>query len=146
MQLRDLDFARRTIRVQQGKGKKDRQTLLSETALRAVRHYVERELPKVWLFPGQDNRRHLTERTVQKVFNQIVKKAGIQKKVSVHALRHSFATHLLESGTDLRYIQELLGHESSRTTSRYTHVSTKEIRRIPNPLDRIWPDSDHEYN
>ncbi len=142
LQHQHLDLARRTIRVQQGKGKKDRQTLLSEAALRAVRTYVEREQPMVWLFPGQDNRRHLTERTVQKVFDQAIRRAGIQKKVSVHALRHSFATHLLENGTDLRYIQELLGHESSRTTSRYTHVSTKDIRRIPNPLDSIWSDGD----
>lgn len=87
-------------------------------------------------FP-RPNKGHLTERTVQKVFEQALNAAKIKKKVSVHSLRHSFATHLLEGGTDLRYIQELMGHQSVRTTEIYTHVSVKDIRRIQSPLDRL---------
>jgi site-specific recombinase XerD len=90
-----------------------------------------------WLFPGQDGRKHLTERSVQKLFERCKSEAGIDKPVSVHSLRHSFATHLLENGTDLRYIQELLGHQSSKTTERYTHVSVKDVRRIRSPLDGL---------
>jgi integrase/recombinase XerD len=89
------------------------------------------------LFPGQPIEKHLSERSVQKVFERAVIVARIEKKVSVHSLRHSFATHLLEDGIDIRYIQELLGHQSTRTTEIYTHVAVKDIRRIISPLDRI---------
>ncbi|MCF2944552.1 tyrosine-type recombinase/integrase [Paenibacillus tarimensis] len=135
LKVQDLDRERRTLRVKQGKGRKDRLTLLSESALEIVERYMRQERPDNWLFTGQTAGSHLTERTVQKVFEQAVRASKIQKKVSVHALRHSFATHLLEGGIDLRYIQELLGHQSSRTTERYTHVSVKDIRRIKSPLD-----------
>ncbi|WP_339279453.1 site-specific tyrosine recombinase/integron integrase [Paenibacillus sp. FSL W8-1187] len=137
LRLRDLDLERRTITVRQGKGRKDRITLLSDIARGAVERYVGSGQSGDWLFPGQDGRRHLTERSVQKLFEQVRSRAGIRKPVSVHSLRHSFATHLLENGTDLRYIQELLGHQSSRTTERYTHVSTRDVRRIRSPLDGI---------
>ncbi|QJC50902.1 tyrosine-type recombinase/integrase [Paenibacillus albicereus] len=137
LRLRDLDLERRTITVRQGKGRKDRVTLLSDIAQGAIERYVGCSQPGDWLFPGQDGRRHLTERSVQKVFEQVRNRAGIRKPVSVHSLRHSFATHLLENGTDLRYIQELLGHQSSRTTERYTHVSIRDVRRIRSPLDGI---------
>ncbi len=93
------------------------------------------------MFPGQHPERHITERTVQKVFEQARTASGIQKKVSIHALRHSFATHLLEGGIDIRFIQELLGHQSVRTTERYTHVSVKDIRRIKSPLDQMEEES-----
>ncbi|MGN7456029.1 site-specific tyrosine recombinase/integron integrase [Paenibacillus pasadenensis] len=137
LRLRDLDLERRTITVRQGKGRKDRITLLSDIARGAVERYVGSGQSGDWLFPGQDGRRHLTERSVQKLFEQVRSRAGIRKPVSVHSLRHSFATHLLENGTDLRYIQELLGHQSSRTTERYTHVGTRDVRRIRSPLDGI---------
>jgi len=87
---------------------------------------------------------HLTERTVQKVFEQAVQAAGIKKAVSVHSLRHSFATHLLEAGIDIRYIQELLGHKSIQTTEIYTHVAVKDVRRIVSPLDRIMGKGEKE--
>lgn len=132
----DLDMERKTLRIRQGKGRKDRYSLLSEAAMEIVRKYLLHEEPHGWLFPGQNGRTHLTERTVQKVFEQALRTSGVNKKVSIHSLRHSFATHLLEGGIDLRYIQELLGHASSRTTERYTHVSIKDVRRIKSPLDQ----------
>lgn len=137
LKLQDLDIERRTVRINQGKGKKDRFSLLSETAYEIVQRYVTRHKPTGWLFPGQTPGRHLSERLVQKVFEQALKASGITKKVSVHSLRHSFATHLLEGGIDLRHIQELLGHSSIRTTEIYIHVSTKNISRIRSPLDGI---------
>ncbi|WP_179036964.1 tyrosine-type recombinase/integrase [Paenibacillus sp. URB8-2] len=137
LRIEDCDNARKVLRVRQGKGRKDRITLLSDAAYQLVRKYVEQEKPEPWLFPGQTPGRHLTERSVQKVFEKALSASGVMKKLGIHALRHSFATHLLENGIDLRYIQELLGHQSSRTTERYTHVSVKDIRRIQSPLDRM---------
>lgn len=137
LRMRDLDFERRTITVRQGKGRKDRVTLLSEAASLVVKEYAAGMGADQWLFRGQDGRKHLTERSVQKLFERCKSEAGIDKPVSVHSLRHSFATHLLENGTDLRYIQELLGHQSSKTTERYTHVSVKDVRRIRSPLDGL---------
>ncbi|MCW3792952.1 tyrosine-type recombinase/integrase [Paenibacillus sp. LS1] len=137
LQCSDLDIERQTLIVRQGKGQKDRRTLLSNLAWEIVQEYITEYRPNRWLFPGQSSDRHLTERSVQKVFEEARQRAGIVKKVSIHALRHSFATHLLENGTDLRYIQELLGHTSARTTQRYTHVSMKNIQRIQSPLDRL---------
>ncbi|UJF35506.1 tyrosine-type recombinase/integrase [Paenibacillus hexagrammi] len=137
LRLQDFDIERKTLLIRQGKGRKDRLTLLSDTALEIVQRYSQQQKPEVWLFPGQTSGRHLTERSVQKVFEQALAVSGVRKEVSVHSLRHSFATHLLEGGTDIRYIQELLGHQSTRTTERYTHVSVKDIRRIKSPLDQI---------
>lgn len=131
----DLDRARRLIHVQRGKGAKDRYTLLSDTAMRALEEYLEGENAGAWLFPGARPSRPLSTRSVQKVVEHARVVAGIQKRFSVHVLRHSFATHLLEAGTDLRFIQELLGHGSARTTQVYTHVSTRDLRRIKSPLD-----------
>ncbi len=133
----DIDSERMLIHVVQGKGRKDRYTLLSQVALLQLRKYYKLYRPEGWLFPGQDEEKFLTERTVGKVFQNACEKAGIKKSASVHTLRHSFATHLLEGGTDLRFIQELLGHASSRTTEIYTHVTTKNISRIESPLDKL---------
>jgi site-specific recombinase XerD len=109
----------------------------SQVAWKALQAYMLEYQPQIWLFPGMQPGRHLNERSVQKVFDTAREKAGIRKDVSVHTLRHSFATHLLESGTDLRYIQELLGHKSSKTTEIYTHVSERDIANIQSPLDRL---------
>ncbi|WP_025720964.1 site-specific tyrosine recombinase/integron integrase [Paenibacillus polymyxa] len=133
----DCDRERKVLKVRQGKGRKDRQTLLSEAAFAMVEQYIGAEQPEDWLFPGQKEGRHLTERSAQKVFEKALAEAGIRKQVSIHSLRHSFATHLLENGIDIRYIQELLGHQSVRTTERYTHVSRRDIGRIQSPLDRM---------
>ena len=138
LRIGDLDPERMLLRVEQGKGRKDRYTLLSPVALAAVNKYIAREEPEDWLFPGGSEGSFLTERSVQNVFRDACEKAGITKAATVHTLRHSFATHLLESGTDLRYIQELLGHSSSKTTEIYTHVSNNSIRKIRSPLDDIF--------
>lgn len=134
---KDIDSSRMLVLVRSGKGAKDRVTLLSEIALEMLREYYRVYRPQKWLFPGAKAGRHITERTVQKVFVQAKKRAGIHKDATVHSLRHSFATHLLEAGTDLRYIQELLGHQSSKTTEVYTHVTNRDLRRIQSPLDRL---------
>lgn len=133
----DIDSDRMLIPIIQGKGKKDRYTILSETALSILRQYVKVYKPEHWLFPGQHPDKHLTERSVQKVFGNARIDAKIRKDVSVHNLRHSFATHLLEGGVNLRYIQELLGHSSSKTTEIYTHVTQKNLSNIISPLDTI---------
>jgi len=115
----------------------DRYTLLSETTLTVLRDYVRAYKPKDWLFPGKDPTDHLSERSAEKVFHFSHKKAGITKPATFHTLRHSFATHLLEDGVDIRYIQELMGHDSILTTQRYTHVTQKATGRIKSPLDNI---------
>jgi integrase/recombinase XerD len=137
LKAKDIDSERMLIHVVQGKGKKDRYTVLSQIALEQLRKYFMLYRPKTWLFPGQNNKGHITERTVQKVFKKACKEANINKEVSVHSLRHSFATHLLEDGIDLRYIQELLGHASSKTTEIYTHVTQQSLRNINSPLDKM---------
>ncbi len=137
LKVEDIDTERMMIHVKQGKGRNDRYTLLSEVALKALRKYAAIDKPETWLFPGRKEGSFLTERSVQKIFSNACEKAKICKNVSVHALRHSFATHLLEGGTDLRYIQELLGHKSSKTTEIYTHVSNKSLSKIQSPLDRL---------
>ncbi|QQS29235.1 MAG: tyrosine-type recombinase/integrase [Sphingobacteriales bacterium] len=136
LKIKDIDSERKQIRIEQGKGKKDRYTLLSIKTLDLLRSYFKEYKPKEWLFEGQEGGPYST-RSIQTFFQEVCKKAGIKKKVSVHTLRHSFATHLLENGTDLRYIQVLLGHESSKTTEVYTHVTTKGFDQIKSPLDSL---------
>ncbi len=125
------------ISVKMAKGRKDRITLLSIKVLEELRNYYKKYKPEIWLFPGQDPEKHITERSIQRVFEAACIKAGIAKEPTVHWLRHSFATHLLECGVDIRYIQELLGHQSTKTTEIYTHVCTNIIQKIKNPLDDI---------
>ncbi|MCW3129365.1 MAG: tyrosine-type recombinase/integrase [Methanophagales archaeon] len=130
LKLGDIDTERKLIYIKGGKGRKDRYTILSDTAMDTIGLYMNANNPEKWLFLGKKENTHLTIRSVAKIFEDAVKRAGIAKEVSVHSLRHSFATHLLESGVDLRYIQELLGHKSSKTTEIYTHVSNKDIGKI----------------
>jgi site-specific recombinase XerD len=130
----DIDANRKVIHIRASKGRKDRYTLLSDVALQILREYWKKEKLNKWLFPSWNKEKHITARTVQKIFQYACKKARIKKNVSVHSLRHFFATHLLESGIDLRYIQELLVHKSSKTTEIYTHVSTKNLSAIKNHL------------
>lgn len=108
--------------------------------LETLKEYVERYKPEKWLFQGQRKDGHISTRTVQAIFEKARDEAGIKKEVTAHSLRHSFATHLLESGVDLRYIQELLGHRHSKTTEIYTHVSTKSLNKIKSPLDFLMGD------
>lgn len=136
IRIEDLDPERKLIRVRGGKGRKDRYTLLSDRALDAIREYITDYGPSTWLFPGERPNRPLSSRTAQRIVEIAQQKAGVRIHTSPHTLRHSFATHLLESGTDLRYIQELLGHASPRTTQIYTHVSRRDLVRIRSPLDQ----------
>ena len=138
LKVKDIDSKRKLVRIQQSKGRKDRYVMLSEVALSQLREYYKQYKPETWLFEsGTKPDGHLTERSIQKVFERACKKANINKDVGIHVLRHSFATHLLEAGTDLRYIQSLLGHSSSKTTEIYTHVSNQNIASIQSPLDRL---------
>ncbi len=135
LRVDDLDPERGLIHVRSGKGNKDRYTLLSHVALRDVREYIRLYGPTTWLFPGARPSRPLTIRSAQNIVETARRKAGITAHASAHTLRHSFATHLLEAGTDLRYIQQLLGHASTKTTQIYTHVTRKDLVRIRSPLD-----------
>jgi site-specific recombinase XerD len=133
----DVDLSRKVVYVRLGKGRKDRCTLLSEKAACFIAEYCTLFNIRSWLFPGQLATHHLTIRSAQHIFDKAVRHAEIPKKISIHSLRHTFATHLLESGTDIRYIQALLGHVNLRTTERYTHVARRSILSIQSPLDTI---------
>lgn len=130
----DIDGKRMTIKVRSGKGNKDRYTLLSDKLLKDLREYFLEWKPEKYLFEGQTGGRYSAE-SVAQIVNKAAHSANIKKRVTPHMLRHSFATHLLEAGTDLRYIQVLLGHKSTKTTEIYTHVATNVFFNIKNPLD-----------
>jgi site-specific recombinase XerD len=134
LQLTDIDSERMSVKIKGAKGGKDRISLLSNRMLKQLRLYYKTYLPKVYLFEGFDGAPY-SGSSVVKVVSTAAKRAGIRQKVTPHMLRHSFATHLLEDGTDLRYIQALLGHNSSKTTEIYTHVATNIFKTIINPLD-----------
>ena len=135
--LKDILSDRNLLFIRQSKGKKDRVVPISMKLIAMLRDYYKAFKPKTWLFEGQLAGEKYSERSIQLVLNQSVSKAKINKQVSLHWLRHSYATHLLESGTDLRYIQELLGHSSSKTTEIYTHVSTRNLQQIRSPFDDL---------
>lgn len=136
LKIKDINSARMVINVIRGKGKKDRQVVLSEKLLTQLRKYFKLYRPKDWLFEGQTGQQY-GYRSLQLVFQQAKEKSGSKIKGGIHTMRHSFATHLLENGTDLRLIQELLGHNSIKTTIRYTHVSKAQIQKIKSPLDEL---------
>jgi integrase/recombinase XerD len=143
LKISDIDSKRMMIRVQAGKGNKDRYTLLGNRTLIDLRQYWMAYKPVEWLFPGRDPVNPISIASVQKVFKQALNRAGIKKKATVHTLRHSFATHLLESGTDLYYIQRFLGHSAASTTSIYLHITGKDLGRIKSPIDLLEePDPD----
>lgn len=133
----DLDFDRNLIHIRMAKGRKDRYVIFSEVLKNLLEVYQRNYVLRSWFFPGRDLTKHIAIRTAQAVFEQSCERCSIRKKVSIHSLRHAFATHLLEDGVDLRYIQELLGDKSSRTTETYTHVCRTDIRKIASPPDRI---------
>lgn len=137
LQVRDIDSDRMVINVRHGKGDKDRQVVLSVVLLETLRAYCRAYQPSPWLFCGDKHGQPLTTRTIQRVVTEAGKRAGIAKRVTPHVLRHSYATHLLEAGTDLRVIQTLLGHRSLRTTAIYTHVATDRLRAVRSPLDAL---------
>jgi integrase/recombinase XerD len=131
----DIDSKRMLIRVNQGKGRKDRYTILSNTTLHYLRTYYKMYNPDKWLFPSYLNSKHISTRTIQHVFHKAKEKAGIKKNVSVHTLRHSFATHLIEAGIDIYHIQKLLGHSSIKTTTIYLHLRQNKTIDLHKSLD-----------
>jgi integrase/recombinase XerD len=146
VQLSDLDFERAALHVRQGKGAKDRYVPLSQHLIRGLKHYIQTEKPKQWLFNGQPQGRsggdfdgRYSQRGVQWAITQAVKKAGITKDVSVHTLRHTYATHLLEDGLDILTIKDLLGHQSIDTTMIYLHVAQSGKTKAFSPLDTLYP-------
>lgn len=136
LKLEDIDSKRMVITVKNGKGNKDRQTILSKTVLQDLRFYYKEWNPKHFLFESPKGEKYSAE-SVLKIIKTSTKKAGIRKNVTPHMLRHSFATHLLENGTDLRYIQVLLGHNSTRTTEVYTQVAINNIKAIKSPIELL---------
>lgn len=133
----DIDSKRNIIIIRAAKGKKDRIVPLSAKILEMLREYYKSYKPKTWLFEGQQGNEPYDARSLSNVLKQALAKTTIKKPVSLHWLRHSYATHLLEAGTDLRYIQEILGHSSSRTTEIYTHVSTQSVQKIISPFETL---------
>jgi site-specific recombinase XerD len=136
LKIRDLDLDRRRIFIHAGKGKKDRYTLLAQKAILHLQKYIKEYKPDDWLFEGQSGGQY-SKSSIQKIFKKACRKAGIIKPVTVHSLRHSFATHLHDKGISLRHIQDLLGHESPKTTEIYTHLTTKGFDQLKSPLDHL---------
>ncbi len=137
LQVSDIDSQRMMIQVRQGKGQKDRYVMLSPTLLALMRSYWRTERPKTWLFPGRTPSLPLDVSSVQRACRQAGLDAGLTKRVTVRMLRHSFATHLLEAGTNVRVIQTLLGHRSLTTTQRYTYVSAQTVHATASPLELL---------
>jgi site-specific recombinase XerD len=142
LKVSDIDPVRKTLFIRAAKGRKDRYTILSDKAYTCLCEYTAQHQPVGWLFPGQkqkksDAGRHLTTCSAEKVFYRAIRTAKIKKDASIHDLRHAFATHLLESGTNISYIQQLLGHASLRTTERYTHVAKRDVLSVISPLDTM---------
>jgi site-specific recombinase XerD len=137
LKISDIDSARGLLRVEQGKGKKDRYAMLSPRLLKVMRAWWKVEQSKCWLFPGRRPERHMDPGSLQLVCGQAAELAGIAKRVRVHTLRHSFATHLLDQGIELRVIQELLGHTRIDTTARYAQVSPRLVSVTKSPLDQL---------
>ena len=136
LKIPDIQSDRHLLLIRDGKGKKDRHTILSATTLSLLRKYYLVFKPKEYLFEGQHGGRY-SGKSVQNIIKHSLQSAKIKRHASVHTLRHSFATHLLENGTDLRYIQTLLGHSSPKTTEIYAHVSTKGLRDVVSPIEKL---------
>jgi integrase/recombinase XerD len=140
LKITDIDSKRMMVWVQQGKGGKDRYTILSQTALECLRQYWRKYHPKEWLFEGQKEGNHICISSIRQIFLDAKKRAGITKPGSPHTLRHSFATHLIEAGTSLHHVQLLLGHRSPTTTTVYLHVSRMNLAQVTSPLDKAQPE------
>jgi site-specific recombinase XerD len=139
LKVGDIDSKRMILRIEQGKGRKDRHAMLSPQLLELLRDWYRIARPQVWLFPGQNPVNPLTTRQLNRAVHAAAHMAEINKRVTPHTLRHSFATHLLESNIDIRVIQVLLGHAKLDTTALYTRVATNTIREVMSPLDRLTP-------
>ncbi|MBK7108866.1 MAG: tyrosine-type recombinase/integrase [Bacteroidetes bacterium] len=136
LKIADIDSVNMQVLIESGKGKKDRMVNLPKSLLKELRNYYKAYRPETYLFEGQYGNQY-TARSAQLVFKSAMKKARIRKKVGIHGLRHSYATHLLEAGTDIVFIQKLLGHKDIKTTLGYTHISQKQIKNVNSPLDKL---------
>jgi len=134
LRINDIDGGRRLVHIKNAKGNKDRIVPISEKLLVLLREYYSAYKPRGYLFYGIKHDRY-SETSFRNVFTQACKRANIRKNVTIHSLRHAYATHLMDNGTDIRLIQELLGHNSIKTTMQYTHVTTRSIQNVRNPLD-----------
>jgi site-specific recombinase XerD len=139
LKITDIDSKRMLIRVEQGKGRKDRYTMLSPRLLEVLRTWFRAARPEYWLFPSWRTARHLNASSLQTACRDACLRSRLAKKITVHTLRHSFATHLLENGADIRIIQVLLGHSQINTTAHYTRVSPQVVSGTLSPLDRLDP-------
>jgi len=137
LRVTDIDSSNMQIIIREGKGKKDRYSLLSKNNLELLREYWKRYKPSDFLFESKNPNWYISPRTIQKAFDEAKSKAGIKKAATVHTLRHSFSTHLLEAGTDICYIQRLLGHTSLQTTTIYLHLRRMDLLNIKSPLDAL---------
>jgi integrase/recombinase XerD len=137
LKVTDIDSKRMVVRVEQGKGSKDRYVMLSPYLLTLLRQWWKELEPEIWLFPSYQDR-HMSARQLHRICQETAKRAGIKKRVSPHTLRHSFATHLLERGTDIRVIQAMLGHKKLETTTLYTQVAVKAVSAVTSPLDYLF--------
>ena len=138
LRIADIDSQRMRIHVRSGKGKKDRYVMLGESLLALLRQYYQKARPKgEYLFPGYKPHRPICTTAVRQVLRKVIRETGLAKRVTMHTLRHCFATHLLEAGTDIRILQVLLGHSSIRTTLRYTHITDRLVQKLVSPLDMI---------
>jgi len=136
LKITDIDSKRMMVRITQGKGGKDRYSILAQRTLEHLREYWRHYHPREWLFNGMKENDHIAISSVQQIFQQAKRRAGITKPASVHTLRHSFATHLIEAGTSLHHVQLLLGHRSPTTTTVYLHVSRLNLAQVTSPLDK----------
>lgn len=139
LRLSDIDSKRMVLRIEQGKGAKDRNGMLSPRLLEVLREWWLIGQPATWLFPGRDPLMPISDKQIYRAVREAAADVGIKKRVSPHTLRHSFATHLLEQGVDIRVIQVALGHSKLDTTARYAHVASKVLREVVSPLDRLGP-------
>lgn len=136
LKVTDIDSKRMMVRISQGKGGKDRDSILSHTTLECLRSYWKKYHPEKWLFEGQDKNKPISTSSIRYIFSNAKKRSGIKKLATVHTLRHSFATHLIEAGTSLHHVQLLLGHRSPTTTTVYLHVSQVNLAQVASPLDK----------
>lgn len=137
LRISAVDSKRRMLCIKEAKGNKDRLVPLPEGIIILLREYYKECRPLIWLFEGNVRGKQYSESSLRETFVKVKKKAGLRKKLTLHRLRHSYATHLLENGVDLRFIQELMGHRSSKTTEIYTHVTTKSIEKIKSPFENL---------
>lgn len=137
LKINHIHRPNKTIFIKNGKGKKDRYVVLSDKILEMLREYYKKYRPKQYLFENDFDYEPINNRSIQREFVRVINKCRIKKRATVHTLRHSFATHLLEAGVDIRYIQELLGHSDINTTMRYTHISSKALKNVTSPFDKL---------